>query len=143
MPNHFFGLEWMFSLKQRKTFILKTEDFYILKFLKQQNNVKKKHFLTIVRNIYNELVLFVFCTHHLNVVKDSRYFLYPFHHLFRVLSIFSLSRHLLIQRHLPAHGWVFHLKPLETRVEFNLLFFYCFIKLSFHLFSIIILMLLI
>lgn len=52
---------------------------------------------------------FVF-TYHFNVVKDSRHLLDPFHHLLRVLCIFSLSRHLLIKRHLPAHSWVLYLK---------------------------------
>lgn len=58
-------------------------------------------------------------THHFNVVKDSRHLLNPFNHLLRVLSIFSLSRHLLIKRHLPAHSWVFHLKPRVKYVHYT------------------------
>lgn len=50
------------------------------------------------------------CTHHFNVVKDSRHLLYSLHHLLRILGIFCFSRHLFIKRHLPAHCWVLHLK---------------------------------
>lgn len=50
------------------------------------------------------------CTHHFNVVKDSRHLLYSLHHLLRIIGIFCFSRHLFIKRHLPAHCWVLHLK---------------------------------
>lgn len=48
-------------------------------------------------------------THHLQVVEDGRDLLHSLDHLLRCIGIFSFSCHLLIQRHLPAHGRIVHL----------------------------------
>lgn len=68
-------------------------------------------------------------THHLNVVKDSRHLLNPFHHFFRVLGILGLPGHLLIQRHLPAHSRVLHLKYIGQMLSCTLYSFLGYSKL--------------
>lgn len=54
-------------------------------------------------------------THHLDVVKDSRDLLYSFDHFLWIFGVFSLSRHLLVKSHLPAHRWILHLDPHQTK----------------------------
>lgn len=69
-------------------------------------------------------------THHFKVIEDSRHLLHSLDHFLGSVSILSLSCHLFVQGHLPAHGRVVHLSPTHKAIIYCAFIYYLRILLN-------------
>lgn len=99
VPHHLLGFKRMLRLAETETFWCL---LFLLMFLPIYLSVVEIHNLHLPYYWFS-------CAYHFKMVEDSRHLLYSLDNFHWSISIFSLSCHLFVKGHLPAHGGVVHL----------------------------------